>query len=93
MSFARSALCSSIAAAALVTTFAVFAPVPDTLGASAATATASAASRPSVADAAPLRRTAAKVVVASSDATCQKIRRKFWVEGEGWIVRRVATCY
>ena len=26
------------------------------------------------------------------ETDCQKSRRKLWVEGEGWIVRRVATC-
>jgi len=25
-------------------------------------------------------------------AACAKIRKKLWVEGEGWIVRRVAVC-
>jgi len=34
----------------------------------------------------------AALVVASSDASCSRIRRKLWVEGEGWIVRRIAVC-
>ncbi len=92
MSFARSALCSSIAAAALATTFVVFAPEADTLAASAQVATAPVTPRPTAADISPSRRTV-RVATASSDATCQKTRRKFWVEGEGWIVRRVATCH
>lgn len=24
--------------------------------------------------------------------TCSRIRRRLWVEGEGWIVRRITTC-
>jgi hypothetical protein len=32
------------------------------------------------------------VVVASSDASCPRIRRKLWVENEGWVVRRVILC-
>lgn len=26
------------------------------------------------------------------DANCSRIRRRLWVEGEGWIVRRITTC-
>lgn len=26
------------------------------------------------------------------DASCLTARKKLWVEGEGWIVRRVTTC-
>lgn len=29
---------------------------------------------------------------AAEDEGCFRARRKLWVEGEGWIVRRVATC-
>lgn len=29
---------------------------------------------------------------AAADEGCFRARRKLWVEGEGWIVRRVATC-
>jgi hypothetical protein len=25
-------------------------------------------------------------------ANCSRSRRRLWVEGEGWIVRRVTTC-
>jgi hypothetical protein len=25
--------------------------------------------------------------------TCDRSRKRLWVEGEGWIVRRVTTCY
>jgi hypothetical protein len=27
------------------------------------------------------------------DANCSKSRKRLWVEGEGWIVRRVTTCF
>jgi hypothetical protein len=27
------------------------------------------------------------------DAGCQKSRRRLWVESEGWVVRRVTTCF
>jgi hypothetical protein len=32
------------------------------------------------------------LVVVSSDEACPRARRKLWVEGEGWVVRRVAAC-
>ena len=34
----------------------------------------------------------ASLVFASTDASCSRVRRKLWVEGEGWIVRRIAVC-
>jgi hypothetical protein len=24
---------------------------------------------------------------------CDRARRRLWIEGEGWVVRRVSTCY
>jgi hypothetical protein len=30
--------------------------------------------------------------VVADDVECPRIRRKLWVEGEGWIVRRVTLC-
>ena len=27
------------------------------------------------------------------EPNCSQSRRRLWVEGEGWIVRRVTTCY
>jgi hypothetical protein len=27
------------------------------------------------------------------EPNCAQSRRRLWVEGEGWIVRRVTTCY
>ena len=29
---------------------------------------------------------------ASDDPACQKVRKRLWIEGEGWIVRKVALC-
>lgn len=29
---------------------------------------------------------------AEDDAACTKIRKRLWVDGEGWIVRRVSVC-
>ena len=28
----------------------------------------------------------------SAQGSCERSRKRFWVEGEGWIVRRVGTC-
>jgi hypothetical protein len=33
-----------------------------------------------------------KKVAAIDAAGCQKVRRKLWVEGEGWIVRSLTRC-
>ena len=30
---------------------------------------------------------------ATLEPNCAQSRRRLWVEGEGWIVRRVTTCY
>ncbi|MEH3063918.1 MAG: hypothetical protein PGN33_14630 [Methylobacterium radiotolerans] len=26
------------------------------------------------------------------DVTCSRARRRLWIEGEGWVVRRITTC-
>jgi hypothetical protein len=31
-------------------------------------------------------------VSAEDDAACTKVRKRLWVDGEGWIVRRVSIC-
>ena len=31
-------------------------------------------------------------VLVSTDEGCSRVRRKLWVEGDGWIVRRVSLC-
>jgi hypothetical protein len=28
----------------------------------------------------------------ADDAACTKVRKRLWVDGEGWIVRRVSIC-
>jgi hypothetical protein len=28
-----------------------------------------------------------------ADDKCLRSRKRLWVEGEGWVVRRVATCF
>jgi hypothetical protein len=36
------------------------------------------------------------VLSPASDVTaapCPRVRRRLWVEGEGWIVRRVSSCH
>ncbi|WP_210027971.1 hypothetical protein [Methylobacterium sp. PvR107] len=34
----------------------------------------------------------AAVVERDDDATCSRARRRLWIEGEGWVVRRITTC-
>jgi nucleoid-associated protein YgaU len=36
---------------------------------------------------------AAEVVDTAPEPGCSRARKKLWVEGEGWIVRRVTTCF
>ena len=36
---------------------------------------------------------AADVVETAPEPGCSRARKKLWVEGEGWIVRRVTTCF
>jgi len=37
--------------------------------------------------------TTSSVTVESLPPNCQRSRKKFWVADEGWIVRKVTTCY
>jgi hypothetical protein len=32
-------------------------------------------------------------LAAAEDEKCQRARKRLWVEGEGWVVRRVTTCF
>ena len=32
-------------------------------------------------------------VMPTADDKCLRSRKRLWVEGEGWVVRRVATCF
>ena len=34
----------------------------------------------------------AAAVERDDDATCSRARRRLWIEGEGWVVRRITTC-
>ena len=34
----------------------------------------------------------ATAVERDDDATCSRARRRLWIEGEGWVVRRITTC-
>jgi hypothetical protein len=47
-------------------------------------------------DSAPVTRTAVAAAIPQTPIDpapiCSKMRRKLWVEGEGWIVRRVSAC-
>ncbi|WP_342353999.1 hypothetical protein [Methylobacterium soli] len=48
-----------------------------------------------VADAGQALRPVAAVAEAEDEgdtANCSRSRRRLWVEGEGWIVRRITTC-
>ena len=44
-----------------------------------------------IAQAAPTTRAAASPGEEDA-AACSRLRRRLWVEGEGWVVRRVTTC-
>jgi hypothetical protein len=43
-----------------------------------------------VAEASPQVHPAA--VERDDDVTCSRARRRLWIEGEGWVVRRITTC-
>lgn len=43
-----------------------------------------------VADAAPQVHAAA--IERDEDSTCSRARRRLWIDGEGWVVRRIKTC-
>ena len=70
----------------------VLATVPLTT-ALAAPAGARQADRARTAEVAAVEMTGSLAKPADEEPGCQKTRRKLWVEGEGWIVRRVTTCH
>ena len=45
-----------------------------------------------VADASATVRPAATAAEPEEEANCSRSRKRLWVEGEGWIVRRITTC-
>ena len=64
------------------------APQPRSREATAATA------RAKVADAGSVPATTGSVAspVVEEEPACSRPRRRLWVEGEGWVIRRVAVC-
>ncbi|MCJ2135764.1 hypothetical protein MKK69_17170 [Methylobacterium sp. J-026] len=59
-----------------------------------AAATAQAAGVPDatkVADASPQVHSATSAD-RDDEASCSRSRRRLWIEGEGWVVRRITTC-
>lgn len=44
-----------------------------------------------VAEGAPQIQSAA-AIERDEDPTCSRARRRLWIEGEGWVVRRIKTC-
>lgn len=74
---------ASALAAALVMTFA---------GEAAATAAPDTNGITKIADATQAVPSAAVAEADDDSANCTKSRRRLWVDGEGWIVRRVTTC-
>ncbi|MCJ2057436.1 hypothetical protein MKL09_12800 [Methylobacterium sp. J-048] len=45
-----------------------------------------------VAEAAPTQVHPVAIVEHDDDASCSRARRRLWIEGEGWVVRRITTC-
>ena len=56
------------------------------------TASAASAAVTKVADVTPPVRAVSAAEGEDDGGTCSRIRRRLWVEGEGWIVRRITTC-
>lgn len=46
--------------------------------------------RPPAQDVSPVRPVSA--VVTEGQPVCTHTRRRLWLEGEGWVVRKIATC-
>lgn len=64
------------------------------LTATAVTAAPAAPTTKTVEATGTVARTNAEAVVEPLEAPgCTRVRRRLWVEGEGWIVRRVTTCH
>ena len=56
------------------------------------TASAASAAVTKIADVTPPVRSVSATEGEDDGGTCSRIRRRLWVEGEGWIVRRITTC-
>ncbi|HEY8566621.1 MAG TPA: hypothetical protein VIL65_14055 [Beijerinckiaceae bacterium] len=50
-----------------------------------------AAAETKISDAGP-ETTSALPKVSEDEPACERSRKRLWVEGEGWVVRRVTTC-
>ncbi|WP_246685492.1 MULTISPECIES: hypothetical protein [unclassified Methylobacterium] len=74
----------------LVALLGLAAPLATPTAASAASATTAAVTK--VADVTPPARTVSANEGEEDGGTCSRMRRRLWVEGEGWIVRRITTC-
>ncbi|MDQ4136391.1 MAG: hypothetical protein M3158_09430 [Pseudomonadota bacterium] len=46
-----------------------------------------------VADAEPATTSSVSKGAAEEEQVCNRPRRRLWVEGEGWVVRRVSACH
>ena len=46
-----------------------------------------------LAEADPATTSSLSKAAGEEDQTCSRPRRRLWVEGEGWVVRRVSACH
>ena len=78
--------------AGLLLSFSIFAASPADAASSSVRATkvASKIATPPPSDAEDPQTTSS---VAVEDDRCQRSRKRLWVENEGWVVRRVTTCF
>jgi hypothetical protein len=49
--------------------------------------------RPKVAQAEPVTTSSIATTASDDQPACDRPRRRLWIEGEGWVVRRVSTCH
>ena len=49
--------------------------------------------KPKLAQAEPATTGSLSKGASADQPACDRARRRLWVEGEGWVVRRVSTCY
>jgi hypothetical protein len=77
-----------LSCSALLGAFAQAAPLPAKVVKSAssqmAEATGTAAEDPA---------TTSSIAESAFEPSCQRPRKRLWVEGEGWVIRRVTVCY
>ena len=51
------------------------------------------AAKSKLADAEPATTGSIATPPTDAQSTCDRPRRRLWVEGEGWVVRRISSCY